>query len=271
VHAGELTNLTVKVSGKGNLPIINVPSIKLPDGIESYDPKTEENLHPESVPLSGVKIFKFPISVSRQGNYIIDPIRFSYFDPVSKSYKSDSTQPLAINVMAALANHEKQTPLSALVPTVNEFPQKMLLAIVATLVLALLAILFVLYRRSENRKKKALEEMIAREKAKAAMKRDPLEKARMMIVNSDQISFLKEMENVIWKKTAETLAIPRALLNQPKVMEELRSRGAQDAADLFRDVVNRCETMLYIPGTQAENLHLILNQTEELFRKFDSL
>ena len=113
--------------------------------------------------------------------------------------------------------------------------------------------------------------MLARERAKAVVKIDPLEKAKQLLTFADQSAFLKELENVIWKKTAETLSIPRALLNQPKVLEELRARGARETGELFSDLVNRCETMLYIPGSPPENLHLILDKAEELFRNLDGL
>ena len=271
VHAGEIANLTVKVSGKGNLPIISVPSIKLPDGIESYDPKTQEDFHPEMVPLSGVKTFKFPITARKEGNYIIEPIRFSFFDPISKTYRTDSTHPLSLEVLPALPGQEKNLPSAQAAPAPTNYSEMILGAAIAVVVLALLAIAFVYYRRAEKRKKQLREEMLAREKAKAVAKVDPLEKAKQLITTADRSLFLKEMENVIWKKTAETLSIPRALLNQPSVIAELNSRGANDTADLFRDLVNRCESMLYIPGTQSDNLHLILKKTEDLFSKLDAL
>jgi hypothetical protein len=271
VHAGDLTNLTVKVSGKGNLPIINLSAIKLPDGFEAYDPKTTEDFHPESVPLSGAKTFKFPISATRQGDYVIEPIRFSFFDPSTKSYKTDSTRALSINVLPPIAIHVKKQEASPLLTTGVRIPESILIGVVSLTVLVLLAIALVFYRRAEKRKRIAREEMLARERAKAALRVDPLDKARMLVFNGDHLAFLKEMENVIWKKTADSLSIPRALLNQPRVIEELKSRGVEDTAQLFRALVNTCETMLYIPGSQAENLQDVLSMTEVYFAKLDSL
>src|SRR6185436_7849758 len=36
IHAGEMANLTVKIKGKGNLPMINAPDIKWPKGMEGF-------------------------------------------------------------------------------------------------------------------------------------------------------------------------------------------------------------------------------------------
>jgi len=271
VHAGDLTSLTVKVSGKGNLPIINMASLKLPDGFEAYDPKTAEDFHPESVPLSGAKTFKFPISATKAGKYVIQPMRFSFFDPSSKSYKTDSTRSLSIDVLPPLPGHDKKQSITPLLSTGIRIPESILIGVVSIIALTLLIIAFVFYRRAEKRKRIAREEMLARERAMKTLRVDPLEKARMLMAKGDQLAFLKEMENVIWKKTADSLSIPRALLNQPRVMEEFKWRGAEDSSQLFRELVNACETMLYIPGSHPENLQDILEKTEVYFGKLDSL
>ena len=113
--------------------------------------------------------------------------------------------------------------------------------------------------------------MLLEQQQRAVAPPHPLTKAKELLQAGEQVGFLKEMENVIWKKAAEVLSIPRVLLNQPKVINELNAKGAKDTAVLFRELVNNCEASLYIPGSQSENLQEILDKGYELFAKLDAV
>jgi BatD DUF11 like domain len=271
IHAGEMSSLIVQVKGKGNLPIINAPDIDWPEGVEGFDPETNENLHPETVPLSGEKTFRFPLTAKKEGSLIIPALHFSFFDPASKSYKSDSTTSIPLQVLAALPG--QQASGKSILPSrrhKNALPEKLLLLLVAGVVMLMASAWIIFYNRAEKKKKEMEKAMLLQQQQKAAPP-DPLIKVRQFLVSGDQVAFLKEMENVIWKKAAEKLSIPSALLNQQKVMSELKSRGEIETATLFRDLVNNCETSLYIPGNRSENLQEILDKGQVLFTKLESL
>jgi len=269
VHAGEMASLTVRVKGKGNLQIINAPGIAWPKDVEGYDPKTEEQIHPETVPLSGEKIYRFPITAKREGEFLFEPIHFSFFDPTSQSYKTDSTQPIMFHALAALPGQRKAIPF--IKPLKTTFQDKLILLIAFAIVLLMTGIWVVLSFRANKRKKKNEEALAQREKEKLAARPDPLEKARQLLSTGDQIGFLKEIENAIWKEAGHQLQIPSTSLNQAKVMDELRSRGASDSAALFRELVNNFETTLYIPGASSANLQDILEMGNIFIQQLGSL
>jgi hypothetical protein len=272
IHAGEMSNLTVRVSGKGNLPIINAPDITWPVGMEGFDPQTNEEIQPETVPLSGEKTFKFPVTAKKEGSLTIPSIHFTFFDPITRTYKRDSTPAIALQVMAALPTQKQEQVPVLKSPSRNiVFSEKILLWLVAGVVLLMAAVWVTFYRRSEKKKTESKKALLTQRLQKEMIQPDPLEKAGELLRAGDQQAFLKEMENAIWKRTAEKLSIPRALLNQPKVIGELKARGANDTASLFRELVNNCEASLYIPGVYSENLQDILDKGHALFRRLDSL
>ncbi len=270
IHAGEMANLTVKVKGKGNLPIINAPDIHWPQGIEGFEPQTSENIHAQTVPLSGEKIFRFPVTSNKTGSILIPAIHFSYFDPTSKSYKSDSTAAIPINVLAALPGQKSVLKTANASRPPAGMPEALLLTLIGVVVVLMAITSIVLHKKSEKRKAEAKKALLEQQRLAAAPPH-PLTRAKELLQVGDKLGFLKEMENAIWKKAAEVLSIPRVFLNQPKVLKELNAKGANDTASLFSELVNNCEASLYIPGSQTENLQAILDEGHELFSKLDAV
>ena len=106
---GESLDLDISVVGTGNLKLFTLPKPIVPAALEMYDPVHNENI---STPLTGMtgKISdKYTIIPQYKGNYQIKPMRFSYFDLGSYSYKTITSQPFNINVLegASVANSGK--------------------------------------------------------------------------------------------------------------------------------------------------------------------
>ncbi len=271
IHAGEMANLTVRIKGKGNLPIINAPTVQWPKGIEGFDPQTNEDIHPETVPLSGEKTFRFPITAKDQGEFLIPALFFTFFDPVSQSYKTDSTKPLTVHVLPALpGKNTVEQPIVKNQPRQHSLSEKLLLMIIGAVVLLMIISWLVLTSRAAKRKQES-ERIIKARQEEALKAPGPLDKAKILLAKGDQVAFLKEMESVIWTNTAQKLSIPSTSLNQPRVIREFNTRGEGETASLFQELVNNCEASLYIPGGQLENLQDIFEKGQTLLARLDSI
>jgi hypothetical protein len=104
LKTNETDTLVLIVSGKGNLPMINAPALHLPGGLESYDPSAKEELNQTVSPIQGRKIFQYIFTANKAGAFTIPSIVFSYFDPQTAAYKTDSTAPLLLKVLPGKAN-----------------------------------------------------------------------------------------------------------------------------------------------------------------------
>lgn len=96
---GESFDLDVSVAGTGNLKLFSLPKPTVPSALEMYDPVHDERV---TTPLSGMtgKIAdKYTIIPQYKGNYQIKPLRFTYFDLGSHSYKTITSQTININVL----------------------------------------------------------------------------------------------------------------------------------------------------------------------------
>jgi len=98
LKANETLNYTVEISGMGNLNLINSPKINLPVDIEKYDPKTTDHITVDSNGVSGSRKFSYLLIPRHQGDFMLNPVTFTYFNPASKKYITAPAKPVGIKV-----------------------------------------------------------------------------------------------------------------------------------------------------------------------------
>lgn len=112
VHKNDLVNLVVKVSGKGNFPMLVAPHVNWPDSAEPYETTVQEYFSKFTSPISGAKVFNMPFTVQKEGDLVIPGVELHYFDPISRKYaiaRSDSLK-LHVDPAARLTpSTDKQT------------------------------------------------------------------------------------------------------------------------------------------------------------------
>ncbi|MGV3697810.1 BatD family protein [Flavobacterium sp.] len=109
---GESMDLDISVVGTGNLKLFTLPKPIVPSALEMYDPVHDENVSTPLTGMTGRISDKYTIIPQYKGNYQIKPMRFTYFDLGSSSYKTITSQPLTINVLdgPSVAGTEKANP-----------------------------------------------------------------------------------------------------------------------------------------------------------------
>ena len=98
LKASESFQVKIKVKGKGNLKLFNLPSINVPNTLEVYEPEHEENIQ---IAVSGMEGFiedNYTIVPEYQGKYPIPPVKFTYFNPKTALYKTLNSQDLLVDV-----------------------------------------------------------------------------------------------------------------------------------------------------------------------------
>ncbi|NTW32484.1 MAG: protein BatD, partial [Bacteroidetes bacterium] len=82
----EAVNLTFKITGTGNISLVDKPEIEFPADLETYDPDIKENISRTAAGISGSKTFSYLIIPRSAGNFTIKPVSFCYFDLSKGSY-----------------------------------------------------------------------------------------------------------------------------------------------------------------------------------------
>jgi hypothetical protein len=266
---GESLDLDVSVAGTGNLKLFTLPKPVLPAALEMYDPIHDENV---STPLTGMtgKISdKYTIIPQYKGSYQIKPLRFTYFDLSSNSYKTISSQPITITVMdgPSMASSEKTAQNStiktevAITKTFAYNKQKTTLKSMekedfigsglfySLVFLPFLAIPFLIVGK---RRKDASDNDVAGNKIKRSnsLAKKYLGDAKKQIGNKEPfyIALEKAMHNFLKAK----LHIETSEMSKEKISELLQSRNAQlDTISEFITLTENCEFARYAPSSET--------------------
>jgi len=94
----DAASLFITVSGKGNVTLLEAPKVTLPPDFESYDVKTTDNTDKSTGNTSGSRTFEYPFIPRSHGEFVIEPVRYSYYDVASHKYVTLQTQPMPVKV-----------------------------------------------------------------------------------------------------------------------------------------------------------------------------
>ena len=99
LKSGESLDLVVSVAGSGNMKLFNLPKPVVPNSLEMYDPVHNEKVNTTLAGMSGKISDSYAIIPQFKGNYPIKPIKFSYFDLTTRTYKTITSPEIIINVL----------------------------------------------------------------------------------------------------------------------------------------------------------------------------
>jgi BatD DUF11 like domain len=293
VAAEDEATLHVVVKGKGNLPVMNAPTVNWPAGIEAFDPTAKEDINKTVAPMSGTKTFDYVFTPKTPGHYTIPAVNFSYFDPSSQTYKTAGSEPLDLQVapMAKRPRSSTHQNLTVAAPSagqqLQQFMMDHLVWLLAALVLVLLGVIMIIYLRRQPQAKPTSISPIAQQWEESSATRhgapgqadlreassavylpvtapvDPLLEARSFFDSGDYKAFYREVNRAVWKAIGKKLELPSSELNKQNCVRLLQLRG-WDAPSILslENILNECEMSLYTPNYDTYNMQQLLRQAE---------
>lgn len=105
LKSNEPLNYKIKISGTGNLKLLKPLSPVFPADFEKYDPKTVDTIAEKQNGVSGTRTYTYLLIPRHQGNFTIEPIKFSYFDPSTGKYVILPTKAFPIKVNKGLSEN----------------------------------------------------------------------------------------------------------------------------------------------------------------------
>lgn len=103
LKANESLNYQIKISGSGNIKLLKALTVNFPPDFEKYDPKVTDTVTENENGVTGSRIYNYLLIPRHQGNYTIDPVQFSYFNPATGRYVSLSSKSFQVKVNKGLA------------------------------------------------------------------------------------------------------------------------------------------------------------------------
>jgi hypothetical protein len=274
--------LKLTITGKGNIQLINAPSINWPNGIDGYDAKVTDNVDRKQVPMQGSKTFSYPFTVSKPGTFTIDSIAFSYFDPSSSTYKVLRTASLQVNVSKGKGISQNSVASSPNASKKGGFFSNRTELITGIILVAgiLLAILFVLMKK--NKDKNDLEKDIkvddlkneaetnAAKKEKFVIPENPLTAAHEKLMTQDSAGFYHTLDASLKKYLATKLKVPVNELSKKRLNEELDKCNVSLGTSLMlTSLMDDVELNLYAPPSNVNQLNSVFEKASEVVSLLD--
>lgn len=264
LNASESLQAIVEVKGEGNLKLFSLPDLSTPSALERYDPEYSEQVNTTLSGMRGSIKNAYTLVPQFQGKYPIPPVSFSYFDPVTKAYKTLTSEELIVDVLegpqasssvpsipsytkasspATTASFQFIAQRTKFTPIVQpSFLGSKWFYILMLLPLALLA-LFVLFRQYKP------DAALAAQKKKARLVKKFLGDAKRSM--SESSSFYIALELALHNYLKVRLQIQTNEFSKEKIKALLSKKGVDaETADLFIHVLTNCELARYTPSTR---------------------
>ena len=98
LRATESFQAELKVKGRGNLKLFDLPDLLVPGSMELFEPQREESINTNLSGMNGSVTKQFTVIPRFQGSFPIEQVEFSYFDPKLEKYKILKSPRLTIDV-----------------------------------------------------------------------------------------------------------------------------------------------------------------------------
>ena len=275
LRATESFQAELKVKGSGNLKLFDLPNILVPNSMELFDPEREELINTNLSGMSGSISKLFTIIPRFQGNFPIEEVEFSYFNPETEKYKILKSPRLTIDVYDGPALSNTITNDNSNIITSDDsfrfikikgnlreikndtfFESKLFYALVTSpfaLLLSLLAL--TIYRR--NRKESSDELIRIEERQINKM----IESAKDSV--GDKILFYDKIEKAIIKSLIVKFSIRMESLNKDKIEQIGEEKGlSRNDITLIIRLIENCEKARYSQSSDS-----IMNKDLEYARK----
>ena len=275
LRATESFQAELKVKGNGNLKLFDLPDILVPNSMELFEPEREELISTNLSGMSGSVSKYFTVIPRFQGNFPIEEVEFSYFDPNTEKYKVVKSPRLTIDVYDGPVISSTITNDNSNIITSNDsfrfiklkgnlreinndvfFQSQFFYAIVTTPFILLLSfLLFTTYKRN---KKESSSELIRIEERKI---NKMIDSAKESI--GDKILFYDKIEKAIIKSLLVKFSIRMDSLNKEKIQQIGHEKGlSKDDVLLIIKLIENCEKARYSRSSDS-----IMNKDLEIAKK----
>ena len=261
----EAASLLVTVSGRGNVSLLETPRVSFPPDMEVYDTKVSEKIDKSG--LSGSKYYEFPFIPRSYGDFVIEPIKYAYYDVNQKKYVTLETPPVPVSVARGNETEAGVTVVSGVMPkNVKNLGDDIrfistkapalsskgdflvgsaLFWILVILLMAAAVAVWAALRRMAARKADVAGTR-NRKATKMTLKR--LQLANTFLKQNLYTAFYEELHKALLGFISDKLNIPAAELSRDRISTALSEGGvAQELIDTFIGILNACEFARYAP------------------------
>lgn len=260
--------LTLKISGSGNISMLQAPKLNLPNTFEVFDPKSSEKISVGTDGINGSKSFEYLIIPRAPGNYVLPPLRFAYFNPKTEQYSVLTSDTLKIKVTGNAAGGLVYNPAGGTENLSDDiryiktgfkpgssfdgFFPGILFILLYVLFFASTVLLWIFrtkiwdLRNDTDRKKIRMADSVAIKRFKTAA---------VLLEAGNRSAFYEECYNAINQYLQDRLGAELSALSGQKVKNELINKNVKEnLAEEAKQLLEACEMARFAPQGAATEL-----------------
>ena len=290
LKANEALTLTLTISGKGNLQLMQNPNVEFPSEFEAYDPQVNLDIRSGTSGVSGKRVIEYTIIPRYAGTFTIPSIEIAYFDPQAKAYKTMASPEFTIEVSkgddveaATVSNFRSQDDVRLLNADIRHIKSSLgnlvhtrtayvdswlywLWYILPILIVVVYAIASRMYAAANadialNRNRKA---------NKVALRR--LKQAGVFLKSHNQSQFYEEVLRAVWGYLGDKLNMPLSELSRDNIQAQLARNGVEQELILrFTQILDRCEFARYAPSQADDAMEQLFQDTVDAIGEMENI
>jgi hypothetical protein len=265
VKSNEPLTLNVNISGSGNIKLLEMPEVNLPNGFEKYEPKINDQINRKGK-ISGTKTGEYLFVPRVVGTREIPPIEFSYFNPSNKKYVTLKSESFTIDIRPGDKQDatevvgkedvkELGTDIRFIKTTYDDITKKESYMIDSTgfLFASILPVILGVGLIGWKRRYDKLHGNVVLLRYQKAQKvaKNRLKTAKKLMDGKNYKDFYTELSSALFGYLEDKLHISKSEFTIEKASDELRNRNISD--ELIKNLktgAEKCEFVRFAPGAE---------------------
>ena len=290
LKVNEAFTMTLTVSGKGNIELLELPHPVFPPDFEVYDPKITSSVKDNALGISGSKKAEYIVIPRVSGDFNLEEIEFSYFNPNLGKYETLNSASQIISVSKGentTGDGAIYTPgqadikyLGKDILHINENDSKLSITgmmffmstayiIIIILMLAIFIAAIIINRRRNKLNK---NQVLVRNKQATKVAKKRLLNAFNHLKANNQNGFYEEFSQALWGYISDKLNIVRSQLSMDSVKEVMLNKNVdENIVNEFVELLNSCEFARFAPGDPSKKMDELYHKGIELITKAEKL
>ncbi|MCW3787048.1 BatD family protein [Plebeiibacterium sediminum] len=286
--------ITIKavISGTGNHKLMSAPEFNFSTDFDTFDPTNKNNFTNTVSGMKGSNTFEYLIIPRFGGNYTIDPLVFTYFNPKSGKFVTIKSDPIVIEVEKGTEeqNGSTYTPSSInredvqfigkdirFIKTdktnLKERGTFLFGSLIFYLGYIIPVILFIIAYILNKKKihENANIHLVKNKKAnKMATKR--LKKSSTYLKENNHEAFYEEVLKALYTYLSDKLFLPVSELSKEKAADLITKRGvSEEVKNELLEVLDTCEFARFSPASgETEQMDKLYNKALNNISKLDN-
>lgn len=269
LKTNEATNLTITVSGSGNLQHVEDLNLVFPSGLDVTDPKITDQINTSGNSVSGTRIFEYVIIPRNTGTFTLPTPTFSYFDLQTKTFKTISAVNFKLSVekgsgdqyVSSSTNQKKIKMLGKdirfIKTTKHNFKKSSSEPFFGSplyyslLIFPMILFIILLIIRRKQIEYYSNTALVKNKKARKVAQKNLKNGYKLLQLNQKD-PFYIEISRALWGYLSNKYHIPLAQLSMESVEAKLKEKGiSDDMIRQFIETLDQCEYARFAPGDSS--------------------